>query len=149
MPQVKLIPLIHNFKFKYIMKTINLAYIRRLYDYLFALDDDWTADNFDMNLPADRAMFFTEAKKVFQKSGPKTQARTIEAMEYILSQPDIEKYWRQVIPHDLPASVFSVSDKTKYLHDLFVEVVGREPNINISSEDVTLLYLLTNWHPSE
>jgi hypothetical protein len=133
------------------MKTVNLAYIDYLYNYLYSLTDEWLEENFNMNRPEDRAMFFEEAKKTFQQSGPKTQARAIEAMEFILSEPDIEKYWDQVIPHDLGVTVFTIStDKRAYLRSLFETVVGRKPREDRDTKDTIILTIHdAGWHPSE
>ena len=133
------------------MKTVNFAYINDLYDYLFGQTDEWLAENFDMDRPADRAMFFEEAKKTFQQSGPKSQARAVEAMEFILSEPSVETHWRRVIPHDFPATVFNIStDKRAYLRGLFEAVVGGKPKEDVETQDTTVLTIHDpKWHPSE
>jgi hypothetical protein len=133
------------------MKTVNLAYIRDLYNYLVGMDEEWLENSFNMNNPSDRAMFFDEAKRTFQAAGPKTQLRTIEAMEFILSEPDIKSYWHRVIPHDFPATVFNIkTDKKEYLRNFFRAVAGREPKEDMNTQNVTVLIVHEpNWHPSE
>jgi len=130
------------------MKTINLAYIHLLYNYLFGISDDELEESFNIDNHSDREKFFSEARKDFQKWGPHTQSRVIDAIEYVLSADQVEKYWRQIIPHDLP--IYVTSNKKEYLRALFQAVIGRAPNEDLKIEDIQVVDQLDkNWHPSD
>lgn len=130
------------------MTKVNLSYVRLLYNYLFGITDDELECTFDINNNSDRMLFFSEAKKDFQKFGPKTKLEIINAMEYLLSSKKLDFYWRQVIPHDLPVQVNF--DRPQYLRDLFLVVTDRTPNENLNIENIDVeTHLCEGWHPSE
>lgn len=130
------------------MKTVNLAYIHLLYNFLFGISDDELGEGFNMENPFDREKFFSEAQKDFQKLGSKTQSKIADAIEYVLSVDEVEKYWRQVMPHDLP--IYVTSNKKEYLRTLFRAATGRVPNEDLKNEDVEVVDQLDkDWHPGE
>ncbi|MEJ8852791.1 hypothetical protein [Variovorax rhizosphaerae] len=101
-----------------------------------------------MEQTGDRETFFREAKKDFQKFGKKTQGEIVNAIEYVLSRENLEKYWHQIIPQDLP--VFVRNEKKEYVRGLFFCITGRIANENRFTEDAMELDKLpSNWHPSE
>jgi hypothetical protein len=107
------------------MKEINFHYIHQLYHFLLSRTDD-ELDSFFINEKESRNQLYQEVCKEFQKFGPVSQRKTLDALEYILATKSISDYWRYVIPHEVPLD--EVEDKQQFLHDLFIALSGREPD---------------------
>jgi len=61
----------------------------------------------------------------FDRLGPLSKQRVLEAIEFILSSGQIDKLWGYVVPHAVPLD--EVEDKSGYLRTLYEKLAGREP----------------------
>jgi hypothetical protein len=103
---------------------IFLGYISKMYYYLQAMSDD-DLDDFDINDERCRVKLFDAMKADFDTYGPVSKQRVLEALEFILSSGDLERYWRAVVPHAVPLD--EVKDKPGYVRALYQKLTGREP----------------------
>jgi len=94
-------------------------YISKLYYHLHVMSDD-DLDDFYINDAMCRAKLFEAMKADFGRFGPLTKQRVLEAIEFIFSSGDVQKYWRSVVPHEVPLD--EVEDKPGYLRELYAEL---------------------------
>ncbi|SEK99644.1 hypothetical protein SAMN05518845_10438 [Variovorax sp. YR750] len=106
------------------MKQIFPDYIRELDYYLGSMSDDDLAD-FYINEADCRTKLFDAMKRDFDRFGPLSKQRVLEAIEFILSSGQIDKLWGYVVPHAVPLD--EVEDKSGYLRALYEKLAGREP----------------------
>lgn len=106
------------------MKQIFPDYIRELDYYLGSMSDDDLAD-FYINEADCRTKLFDAMKRDFDRFGPLSKQRVLEAIEFILSSGQIDKLWGYVVPHAVPLD--EVEDKSGYLCALYEKLAGREP----------------------
>lgn len=116
-------------------KIINFNYIRPLYYYLHAMRDD-ELDDFFINRGADVERLYREMKFEFDKFGPISQSRVVDALEYILISRSWLENWRAVLPPDIPLD--EVEDKEGFVHNLFIALAGREPRLDFDSSCVEI-----------
>ncbi|KLN57360.1 hypothetical protein [Variovorax paradoxus] len=112
-------------------------YISKLNYYLHVMSDDGL-DDFYINDLGCRAKLFDAMKADFDRFGAESQQRTLDAIEFILSSGDIEKYWRAVVPHEVPLD--EVEDKPDYLRSLYEKLAGRAPSPRNFGSDVEIVY---------
>jgi len=112
-------------------------YISKLNYYLHVMSDD-ELDDFYINDLECRAKLFDAMKTEFDRFGPESQQRTLDAIGFILSSGDIEKYWRAVVPHEVPLD--EVEDKPGYLRSLYEKLTGRTPSPRDFGSDVEIVY---------
>jgi len=114
------------------MKQIFPRYIHKMYYYLFSMSDD-DLDDFHINDESCRAKLFDAMSADFNTYGLVTKQRVLEAIEFILSSDDLERYWRAVVPLD------EVEDKLGYLCALYQKPAGCEPLQREFDADVQLI----------
>ena len=112
-------------------------YISKLYYHLHIMSDD-DLDDFYINDIGCRAKLFDAMKTEFNRFGPVSQQRTLEAIEFILSSGDIKNHWRAVVPHEIPLD--EVEDKLCYLRSLYEKLAGHAPPQRDFGPDVELVY---------
>lgn len=117
--------------------AISPNYISKLNYYLHVMSDD-ELDDFYINDLGCRAKLFDAMKADFDRFGPESQQRVLYAIEFILSSGDIEKYWRAVVPHEVPLD--EVEDKPGYLRSLYEKLTGHVPSPTGFEFDVEVVY---------
>lgn len=115
---------------------IFLDYIHEMYYYLLSMSDG-DLDDFYINDENCRIRLFDAMKADFNTYGPVSKQRVLEAIEFILSSGDVEKYWRAVVPHAVPLD--DVEDKRGYLISLYKHLTGRVPQPRDFGPDVELV----------
>jgi len=115
---------------------IFLDYIHEMYYYLLSMSDD-DLDDFYINDESCRAKLFDAMKADFDTYGPVSKQRVLEAIEFLLSSGDPERYWRAVVPHAVPLD--EVEDKPGYLRALYEKLAGHEPLLRDFDSDVELV----------
>jgi len=118
------------------MKQIFPAYIRELDYYLGSMSDDDLAD-FYINDADCRIKLFDAMKLDFDRFGPLSKQRVLEAIEFILASGQIDKLWGYVVPHAVPLD--EVEDKLGYLRALYEKLAGRKPQSKNFGLDVELV----------
>jgi hypothetical protein len=118
------------------MKQIFPDYIRELDYYLGSMSDDDLAD-FYINDEGCRARLFDAMKADFDRFGPVSKQRVLEAIEFILSSGDMEKLWGYVVPYAVPLD--EVEDKPGYLREFYKKLAGHEPPPRNFGPDVELV----------
>lgn len=118
------------------MKHIFPDYIRELDYCLGSLSDDDLAD-FYINDSDCCARLFDAMKLDFDRFGPLSKERVLEAIEFILASGQIDKLWGYVVPHAVPLD--EVEDKSGYLRELYEKLAGREPQPRNFGSDVELV----------
>ena len=108
------------------MIEINFNYIHQLHHFLLSRTDD-ELDSFFINEKGSRNQLYQEVRNEFQKFGPVSKKKTLDALEYIWATKNISEYWRYILPQEVPLD--EVEDKKQFLHDLFITLAGREPNL--------------------
>ncbi|WP_235505962.1 hypothetical protein [Variovorax sp. Root411] len=98
-------------------------------------DDDLV--DFYINDADCRSQFFGAMKADFDRFGPLSKRRVLEAIEFILSSGQIDKFWGYVLPHAVPLD--EVEDKPGYLRALYEKLAGREPLLRDFDSDVELV----------
>ena len=116
-------------------KLINFNYLRPLYYFLLSITDD-ELDDFYLNTDEGMKRVYEEAKAEFDRFGPVSQGRVIDALEYVLASNTWLENWKKIIPQEIPLD--DVDDKRKYVHDLFVTLAGREPSPKFDTRDVDI-----------
>lgn len=111
-------------------------YIRELDYYLGSMNDDDLAD-FYINDADCRAKLFDAMKTDFDRFGPISKQRALNAIEFILSSNEIEKLWGYVVPYAVPLD--EVEDKAGYLRALYEKLTGRAPQPREFGPDVELV----------
>ncbi|MGJ7535947.1 hypothetical protein ACSFBU_24445 [Variovorax sp. ZT5P30] len=112
-------------------------YISKLNYYLHVMSDD-ELDDFHINDLGCRAKLFDAMKADFDRFGLESQQRALDAIEFISSSGAIEKYWRAVVPHEVPLD--EVEDKPGYLRSLYAKLTGRVPSPRDFGSDVEIVY---------
>lgn len=112
-------------------------YLSKLYYILHVMSDE-ELDNFYINDIDCRTKLFAAMKAEFDRFGPISKKRTLEAIEFILFSDDIQKYWRAVVPQEIPLD--EVDDKVAYLRTLYQQLAGRAPLEESFDPDVELVY---------
>lgn len=112
-------------------------YISKMYYYLHVMSDD-DLDDFYINDIDCRAKLFDEMKADFDRFGPTSKQRVLDAIEFILSSGDIQAHWRSVVPHEVPLD--EVEDKPGYLRELYNKLSGHLPSHRKFGPDVDLVY---------
>lgn len=118
------------------MKKIFLDYIRAMYYYLEIMSDD-EIDDFYINNEACRSKLFEAMKADFDRFGPVSKQRVLDAVEFILSSDDIEGHWWYVVPQEVPLD--EVEDKHDFLCALYHKLAGHEPSRKRFGSDVELV----------
>ena len=118
------------------MKQIFPDYIRELDYYLGSMSGDDLAD-FYINDADCRTKLFDAMKVDFDRFGPLSKQRVLEAIEFILSSGQIDKFWGYVVPQAVPLD--EVEDKPGYLRTLYAKLVGHEPLERDFDSDVELV----------
>ena len=103
-----------------IMKSLNLNYLRGLYDFLFEKSDG-ELESFDINLPANRKALFEEMKRSFSEFGPVSKSNVIDGLCFLISNYSDDLLWRSAVPHDLPLNV--IVDRGGYLKEVLAVLV--------------------------
>lgn len=116
-------------------KLINFNYLRTLYYFLLSMTDD-ELDDFYLNTDEGMKRVYEEVKAEFDRFGPVSQGRVIDALEYVLASNTWLENWKRIIPQEIPLD--DVDDKRKYVHDLFVTLAGREPSPKFDTRDVDI-----------
>ena len=116
-------------------KLINFNYLRPLYYFLLSITDD-ELDDFYLKTDEGMKRVYEEAKAEFDRFGPVSQGRVIDALEYVLASNTWLENWKKIIPQEIPLD--DVDDKRKYVHDLFVTLSGREPRPKFDTRDVDI-----------
>ncbi|UEP23555.1 hypothetical protein LL999_25325 [Burkholderia ambifaria] len=93
-------------------------------------------DDFFINRGADVERLYREMKFEFDKFGPISQSRVVDALEYILISRSWLENWRAVLPPDIPLD--EVEDKEGFVHNLFIALAGREPRLDFDSRCVEI-----------
>ncbi|MDR2305965.1 MAG: hypothetical protein LBE53_02010 [Paucimonas sp.] len=124
-------------------KTIYLRSLHKLYYHLLSMTDDEIAE-FDINNKKTGRLFFSEMRAQFDNYGNVTQASIVDTLEYLCTLDKCEKYWENIIPHEVPLD--EIHDKSGYAHDLFLALTDREPNSNIK-DTFTISYELAPRDP--
>lgn len=106
-------------------KAIDFHYLRPLYGCLFIMTDD-ELDNFYINSDDGRAWLLRQMKTRFGLYGAESRARVVDALEYVLASGSWLAHWRGIVPHAIPLD--DVTDKEKYVRDLFQALAGRAPD---------------------
>ncbi|WP_174929092.1 hypothetical protein [Burkholderia lata] len=114
-------------------KIVNFHYIHPLYYFLYVMGDE-ELDDFYINEKSDVERLYGEMKLEFEKFGPISRSRVADALEYVLVSRSWSKNWRGVLPQDIPLD--DVEDKERFVHDLFVALIGREPNLDFDLDGV-------------
>ena len=96
-------------------QSININYIRGLYDFLFGKTDE-ELENYDLNVESSRIEFFQKVKKTFANFGPVARENIENGLIFISKNPITKESWRSVIPHDLPLP--EIQEKNLYLLEL-------------------------------
>ncbi|RUR69377.1 hypothetical protein EJP67_20175 [Variovorax guangxiensis] len=112
-------------------------YISKLNYCLHVMSDD-ELDDFYINDGGCRANLLDVMKADFEHFGPESQQRVLDAIEFILSSGNIEKYWRAVVPHEVPLD--EVEDKPGYLRSLYEKLTGRLLSPRGFGSDVEIVY---------
>lgn len=118
------------------MKQIFPRYIHKMCYYLLAMSDD-DLDQFDINDAVCQAKLFDAMKTDFERFGPSSKQRTLEAMEYILSSGQIDRLWGWVVPQAVLLD--EVEDKIGYLQALYKKLTSQEPAMRDFGADVELV----------
>lgn len=118
------------------MKQIFPDYIRELDYYLGSMSDNDLAD-FYINDADCRTKLFDAMKADFDRFGPLSKQRVLEAIEFILSSGQIDKLWGYVVPYAVPLD--EVEDKSGYLCALYEKLAGHEPRLVDFGSDVELV----------
>ncbi|HWT21167.1 MAG TPA: hypothetical protein VN280_19875 [Variovorax sp.] len=117
------------------MKQIFPDYIRELDYYLGSMSANDLAD-FYINDADCRANLFDAMKVDFDRFGPLSKQRALEAIEFILSSGQIEKFWGYVVPRAVPLD--EIEDKPGYLRALYEKLSGHQPLLRDFGSDVEL-----------
>jgi hypothetical protein len=117
------------------MKTLNLNYLRGLYDFLMGKGDE-ELEEFDINLDANKNILFEEMKRSFSAFGPISKENIINGLNYILANSSANDLWRSAIPHDLPLN--PVVDRRSYLEGIIFALTNAPPS-PINVDDFTLI----------
>ena len=112
-------------------------YLSKLYYILHVMSDE-ELDDFYINNSDCRTKLFEAMKAEFDRFGPLSKKRTLDAIEFIISSGDIQKYWRAVVPQEIPLD--EVEDKLEYLRALYQKLAGRAPPEESFDRDVELVY---------
>lgn len=112
-------------------------YISKLNYCLHVMSDD-ELDGFYINDGGCRAKLFDAMKADFDRFGPESQQRVLDSIDFILSSGNIEKYWRAVVPHEVPLD--EVEDKPGYLRSLYERLTGQMPWPRRFGSDVEVVY---------
>jgi len=112
-------------------------YISKLNYCLHVMSDD-ELDDFYISDGGCRAKLFDAMKADFHRFGPENRKRVLDAIEFILSSGNIEKYWRAVVPQEVPLD--QVEDKPGYLRSLYENLTGRIPSPRGLESDVEVVY---------
>ena len=99
-------------------------YIRELDYFLLAMSDD-DLDDFHINEENCRSRLFDAMKADFDRFGPLSKQRVLEAIEFILSSGKFEQFWGYVVPQSV--SLDEVEDKPAYLRALYERLSGQVP----------------------
>lgn len=106
-------------------------------------DDELSA--FQINENKDRATLFRLMRLTLEEFGPKTKSDISDCLEYVISTCNHEKYWRQLVPHEVPLD--EVKNKLEYLNLLYRSLFDRAPttcnNEIIISQEIPLNGLTT------
>lgn len=102
------------------MKSLNLNYLRGLYDFLFGKSDEELED-FDINLPANRKILFEEMRRSFSKFGPISKSNVVDGLSFLISNCSDDALWRNAIPHDLPLN--PVIGRGEYLKEIWIALM--------------------------
>jgi hypothetical protein len=118
-------------------KQIFPRYIHKMYYYLLAMSDE-DLDQFDINDEQCRAKLFDAMKEAFDRFGPESKRKTLEAIEFILSSGHIEDLWGWVLTaHAIPPD--EIEDKPGYLRALYEKLTGHEPTPRHFGPDVEVV----------
>jgi len=99
-------------------------YIRELDYFLLAMSDD-DLDDFHINEENCRSRLFDAMKADFDRFGPLSKQRVLEAIGFILSSGKFEQFWGYVVPQSV--SFDEVEDKPAYLRALYERLSGQVP----------------------
>ncbi|UKI05681.1 MULTISPECIES: hypothetical protein [Variovorax] len=117
------------------MKSLNLNYLRGVYDFLFGKSDE-ELEGFDINLDANRKILFEEMGRSFSKFGPISKENIINGINFILINCSDDQLWRSAIPHDLPLN--RVIDRRNYLKDMLFALTKTTPSL-VDAKDFVLI----------
>ncbi|MGJ7555633.1 hypothetical protein ACSFBI_16685 [Variovorax sp. RB3P1] len=106
------------------MNSINLNYIRGLYNSLFDKSDE-ELEKFDINLPINQAILFEAMARSFEGFGPISKRNIVDGLNFIWNNFSSEELWRNAIPHDLPLS--HVLDRRGYLEGVILALTNSPP----------------------
>ncbi len=108
------------------MNSVNLNYIRGLYDFLFGKTDE-ELEKFDINSPENQRILSEEMVHTFKKFGPTSKKNILNGLNLIFHNSCDEELWRNAIPHDLPLN--RVSDRRGYLEEVIFALTKNTPGL--------------------
>lgn len=117
------------------MNSVNLNYLRGLYDFLFNKTDE-ELEKFDINSAANQRALFDEMKITFLHFGPTSKMNVVAGINVILSNYSDGNLWRSAIPHDLPLN--RVANRQDYLERMLFSIANEMPTL-IDLNDVALV----------
>ncbi|BEP51616.1 hypothetical protein GmRootV116_53120 (plasmid) [Variovorax sp. V116] len=97
------------------MNSLNLGYLRGLYDFLMSKSDE-ELERFDINSTANQKILFEEMRRSFLTFGPISKENIINGLNYVLADFSNDSLWRSAIPHDLALN--RVADRRDYLEGI-------------------------------
>lgn len=109
------------------MNSINLNYIRGLYNFLFEKDDE-ELEGFDINLDENRKILFEEMARSLEGFGPISRRNVIDGLNLIFWNAFDENLWRNAVPHDLP--LVDVTDRQAYLEGVIFALTNNAPKLS-------------------
>jgi len=107
------------------MNSLNLNYLRGLYDFLMGKSDE-ELEEFDINSTANQKTLFEEMKRSFSTFGPTSKENIVNGLNYILANFSDDYLWRSAIPHDLPIN--RVADRQRYLEGVLLALTNAPPS---------------------
>ena len=118
-----------------IMNSLNLNYLRALYDFLIGKNDE-ELEEFDVNSIANQKKLFEEMRRSFLTFGPTSKKNIISGLNYILVNFSDDDLWRSAIPHDLPLN--RVADRQSYLKGILFALTDASPTL-VNLDDFNLI----------
>ena len=106
------------------MNSLNLGYLRGLYDFLMRKSDE-ELEKFDINSNVNQKILFEEMRNSFSTFGPASKENIINGLSYVLADFSNDSLWRSAIPHDLPIN--RIADRRGYLEGILFALTNTSP----------------------
>lgn len=117
------------------MKSLNLNYLRGLYDFLLGKADE-ELERFDINSSDNQEIVFSEMRRKFLEFGPISRENIVNGVNYIFANSSSDCLWRNAIPHDLPLDC--ILDRQGYLKGILFALTKAPPS-SINVKDFVLI----------